>query len=279
MSSLSASVSASASTPHRILAIIPARGGSKAIPMKNIKTFHGHPLIYWSIKHAKDSRYINRVIVSTDHPKIAAIARECGAEVPFMRPAEFAGDRSPDIEFMQHALDWLKTNEGYVPDLVVQLRPTSPIRMVEVIDDAIQIMLNQPQYTALRTVIPFEKSAFKMYIINDVNGNMTPQHDEDIARPTNETLIPLFKNIEGIEEPYNRCRQDLPQTYIHIGYLDITRPSTVMAGSMTGENIFPYVLSKSECHGIDTQDHFRRAESIKSVEVDITEVSDKPKRD
>src|SRR5512135_1117225 len=106
-----------------ILALIPARGGSKGIPRKNIRNFAGYPLIAWSIAAAKQSKLVTRVIVSTDDEEIASVARELGAEVPFLRPAELAQDKSLDLPVFEHALQWLKENEGYQPDVVVQLRP------------------------------------------------------------------------------------------------------------------------------------------------------------
>src|SRR5512140_2890543 len=105
-----------------VLAIIPARGGSKGIPRKNIRNFSGFPLIAWSIAAAKQSESVTRIIVSTDDEEIAAVARECGAETPFLRPAEFAQDQSTDLPLFEHALKWLADNESYRPDVVVQLR-------------------------------------------------------------------------------------------------------------------------------------------------------------
>ena len=114
-----------------ILAIIPARGGSKSIPRKNIRPLAGHPLIAYSIAAGRQSRLVTRTIVSTDDEEIAAVARQYGAETPFLRPAEFAQDNTTDFPVFTHALGWLKEHEGYQPDIIVQLRPTSPIRPPE----------------------------------------------------------------------------------------------------------------------------------------------------
>src|SRR5437867_12897651 len=132
---------------HRpeILALIPARGGSKGIPRKNIKVVAGKPLIAYSIEQALASRFITRTIVSTDDPEIAKVARDFGADVPFMRPSEFAQDLSPDIEVFRHALESLRKSERYVCELVVHLRPTGPVRRVELIDRAIETMLGDPE--------------------------------------------------------------------------------------------------------------------------------------
>src|SRR3989337_3169724 len=111
-----------------VLALIPARGGSKSIPQKNIRSFAGHPLIAYSIVAGLAAQTVNRVIVSTDDEEIATVARHYGAEVPFLRPAELAQDGTPDLPVFQHALYWLEENEGYQVEIVVQLRPTSPFR-------------------------------------------------------------------------------------------------------------------------------------------------------
>src|SRR3990172_9041002 len=114
-----------------ILALIPARGGSKGIPRKNIRTFAGHPLIAWSIAAAKQSELVSRVVVSTEDEEIAAVAREYGAETPFLRPVELAQDRATDLPVFEHALKWFEDVESYRADVIVQLRPTSPLRRSE----------------------------------------------------------------------------------------------------------------------------------------------------
>ena len=136
----------------KILALIPARGGSKGIPRKNIVNLCGKPLIAYSIEQALASKWINRVIVSTDDEEIVAISRQYGAEVPFMRPEEFAQDLSPDIDVFRHALQWLETNEGYIPDIVLNHRPVCPIRKVETIDRAIELFINTQHDDSLLSV-------------------------------------------------------------------------------------------------------------------------------
>ena len=111
-----------------ILALIPARGGSKGIPRKNIRSFAGHPLIAYSIAAGLQARQPMRVIVTTDDEQIAEVARRCGAETPFLRPAELAQDHTTDLPVFQHALRWLAEHEDYHPQVVVHLRPTTPIR-------------------------------------------------------------------------------------------------------------------------------------------------------
>jgi len=228
-----------------ILAIIPARGGSKGIPRKNIKPLNSKPLIYWSIDQAKRSKYITRIIISTDDDEIKNIGLKYGAEVPFLRPTDISDDLSTDYEFMDHCINWLKTNEKKLPDLIIQLRPTYPTRSVKIIDKCIEKLINVRNYDSLRTVIPFEKSPYKMYRIN------------------NNTLNPLFEEVNGLKEPYNRCRQELPQTYLHNGYVDIIWTKTIIEKrSITGNKIYPYIMSGNEYHDIDTYDDWIKAENI-----------------
>ncbi|MEW6096125.1 MAG: acylneuraminate cytidylyltransferase family protein [bacterium] len=125
----------------KFLGIIPARGGSKSIHLKNIKPLLGKPLIAYTIEEALKSKYLERVIVSTDNTQIAKISKEYGAEIPFMRPEEFATDTSPTLPVIQHALKYLEA-EGYIPDFVVLLQPTSPLREVRHIDEAIKKILD-----------------------------------------------------------------------------------------------------------------------------------------
>src|SRR5512144_3095944 len=135
---------------NNILAIIPARGGSKGIPRKNIRSFAGYPLIAWSIAAAKQSDLVTRLIVSTDDEEIAAVAREWGAETPFLRPAELAQDKTTDLPVFEHAIQWLEENKGYKPEIVIQLRPTSPIRPKGMLDHAIRILLEHKNADCVR---------------------------------------------------------------------------------------------------------------------------------
>ena len=223
----------------KILCLIPARSGSKGIVHKNIKSYRGLPLIGWSIQHAKKCKFPMKIVVSTDSEQYADIARKLGAEVPFLRPAEISGDLSTDFEFIKHALDMLKKNENYIPDIVVQLRPTYPTRKVEDLNRCLEIFINERKngFNSLRTVVPFDKSPFKMYTINQ----------------NNKQLKPLFENIDGkLNQPYNRCRQELPPTFLHNGCIDILNTNIVYENkSITGNKIFAYVMEKNEIRDID----------------------------
>lgn len=235
----------------KILCIIPARAGSKVIPSKNVKLFCGKPLLAWSVEHALKCAYAMRVIVSTDSAEFAAIAVKAGAEVPFLRPAEISQHLSIDQEFMQHALKWLAENEGYEPDIVVHLRPTYPTRSVETLNSCIETFLRVRArgYTSLRTIVPAEKTPFKMYtMIQDASGNIMVE--------------PLFRKLAGVHEPFNNCRQALPPAFVHNCCIDIVNPAVIMSGSMSGAKIYPFMMREGEFFDIDTPEDWEAAEKV-----------------
>jgi YrbI family 3-deoxy-D-manno-octulosonate 8-phosphate phosphatase len=226
-----------------ILALIPARGGSKSIPHKNIKPLAGFPLIAYSIAAASQSKLVNRTIVSTDDEEIAMIARAFGAETPFLRPAEFAQDNTLDLPVFTHALSWLKEQEGYQPEILVQLRPTSPLRPPECVDQAIEILIDYPEADSVRGVIPSGQNPYKMWLVAD-QGN----------------IMPLL-SLEGVTEPFNASRQTLPQTYWQTGHIDAIRHSTITGkGSLSGDVIYPLHIDPYYAVDIDTLRDWQRAE-------------------
>jgi YrbI family 3-deoxy-D-manno-octulosonate 8-phosphate phosphatase len=228
------------------LALIPARGGSKGIPRKNIRSFAGYPLIAWSIAAAKQSDLVTRVIVSTDDEEIAAVAREWGAETPFLRPSEFAQDKSTDLPVFEHALKWLEDVEGYRPDVILQLRPTSPIRPRTMVDDAIHILLEHADADCVRGVVPAGQNPFKMWRFN---GEGKP-------------LNPLLE-VEGVPEPYNAPRQILPHVYWQTGHIDAIRISTIAnKNSLTGNVIYPLLIDPKYTVDIDTLTDWAKYEAL-----------------
>jgi YrbI family 3-deoxy-D-manno-octulosonate 8-phosphate phosphatase len=229
-----------------VLALIPARGGSKGIPRKNIRLFAGYPLIAWSIAAAKRSELITRVIVSTDDEEIAAVAREYGAETPFLRPVELAQDQSTDLPVFEHALKWLEEVEGYRPEAIVQLRPTSPIRPRGMVDDAIRVLLAHVDADCVRGVVPAGQNPFKMWRF------------EDAGKP----LKPLLE-LDRIAEPYNAPRQALPPVYWQTGHIDAIRVATIsQKHSLTGDNVYPLVIDPRYTVDIDTPADWAKYESL-----------------
>ncbi len=226
-----------------ILALIPARGGSKSIPRKNIKLLGGLPLLAYSIAAARQSTFVSRTIVSTDDDEIAHVARQYGAETPFLRPAELAQDHSLDIPVFTHALGWLTEHEGYQPDILVQLRPTSPLRPPGCVDQAIQVLLDHPDADSVRGVIPSGQNPYKMW------------------RLTGEGRISPLLTVTGLAEPFNAPRQALPQAYWQTGHIDAIRRSTIIGkGSLSGDVIYPLHIDPQYAVDIDTPRDWRRAE-------------------
>lgn len=205
-----------------VLALIPARGGSKGIPGKNIMEILGRPMIAYSIRQAHQSEEIDRVVVSTDHEETAEIAAEWGAEVPFLRPAEYARDDSPDLDVFRHALEWLRDEEGYEPEAVVHLRPPGPARRVSVIDQAVRLLRSDPHADAVRSIEVASQTPFKMWFMGS-DGYLTPA----LTR-------------EGEPDSQSVPRQSLPLAYWQNGYVDVIRPRAVLeAGSMWGRRVLP----------------------------------------
>jgi N-acylneuraminate cytidylyltransferase len=244
-----------------ILALIPARGGSKGIPRKNIRLFAGYPLIAWSIAAAKQSELVTRVIVSTDDEEIASVAREWGAETPFLRPAEFAQDKTTDLPVFEHALKLLEEVEGYRPDVVIQLRPTSPVRPRTMVDDAIRILLEHEDADCVRGVVPAGQNPFKMWRFNGE------------GKPLNPLLT-----VDGIDEPYNAPRQILPPVYWQTGHIDVIRASTIAnKKSLTGDVIYPLVIDSKYTVDIDTLPDWAKYEALVYSGLDMVSPG-KPRR-
>jgi CMP-N,N'-diacetyllegionaminic acid synthase len=226
---------------NAVVAIIPARSGSRTIPHKNIRDFAGRPLIAHSIEQALGCREISRTIVSTDSPAYADVARKYGAETPFLRPAEISGDTATDLEAFQHALHWLQENEGCVPELVVHLRPTHPNRTSDDISRAVNLIRTHPEWDSVRSVVPAPDTPFKMWFLEP------PGH----LRPAVSTEIP---------EAHSLPRQILPQAYLQNANVDVVRSRTILElNSMSGARIGGFIMS--DFHDIDNGEQLHAAEA------------------
>ena len=221
-----------------VLAVIPARSGSKSVKDKNIRLIDGKPMIAYSIEHALQAECVDRVIVSTDSEEYAAIAREYGAETPFLRPAEYATDTALDYDVFLHALSYLEREEGYMPDLVVQLRPTYPIRRIEDIEAMVAYMREHTDVDSMRCVALAKEVAYKMW------------HKDEQG-----ILSPIMKEIP---ECYNMPRQQLPKVYYQNACIDVVRAEVITKKhSMSGEKIVGYEMSDN--FDIDTEEDYERA--------------------
>ena len=227
----------------RVLAIIPARGGSKGIPRKNLYPFLGKPLIYWSILAAQKSALIDRVVVSTEDTEIETVSRELGAEVPFLRPESLAADDVTDYPVIRDCLEKLKKIEGVQPEIVVQLRPTSPLRPTGLIDQGIEKLMGTEDADSLRVVCEPQNNPYKMW---QISGKF--------MRPLIET---------SMYEAFNQPRQNLPAAYWQIGTLDVIRVETIFdKESLSGSRTLPLVVDPSIAVDIDDLDSLKRAETV-----------------
>lgn len=234
----------------KILAVIPARAGSKSVPHKNIREIGGKPMLAHSIAHAQESKYINRIIVSTDSKDYAEIAKKYGAEVPFLRPIQYATDTALDYDVFFHALTWLKEKEEYIPDVVVQLRPTYPIRNVCDIDNMIQLLIENPMAESVRSMAKAEEIPYKMWIkVND---------KEESTGVISKNAVRIEPIIKDIPECFNMPRQQLPTVYYQNACIDVFRPNVVLEKhSMSGDYILGYEMRGN--FDIDTEEDFKRA--------------------
>ncbi len=215
-----------------IVAIVPARGGSKGVPGKNLRLLGGYPLLAYSVAAARLTSRIRRIIVSTDAETIATIAREYGAEVPFLRPPELARDNSTDLDFMLHAIYWFQRQEGAVPDYLVHLRPTTPLREPQRIAAAIDVLRDRPEATSLRSAHPAPESPFKWF-----------------RRDSAGYFRGLFDGVSN--ETLNNPRQTFPEAFIPDGYVDVVKPAAILAsGLLHGERMVGF--ESPRCTEVDT---------------------------
>ena len=221
-----------------IFALIPARSGSKGVPDKNIRKLGGHSLIKWAIKACQESKFINDIYMTTDSENYAQEAVLYGAKAPFLRPKNISGDFSTDYEMVLHALDWFKINKQKEPDIIVHIRPTTPLRDPSIIDQAIKIFLDQKGATSLRSVHIMSESAYKTFEISS-NGN----------------LIPIFSHRSDIDFQ-NNPRQMFPDTYAANGYVDIISCQHVKEfKSIHGNNVIPFLTERMV--EVDCEDDFK----------------------
>ena len=206
-----------------IVAIIPARSGSKGVPDKNIKLLAGKPLIAYSIASAQLTDNIQRVIVSTDSERYAKIASEYGAETPFLRPAELSVDSSTDYDVLKHTLDWLQVNEGFQPEYLVYLRPVTPLRDITIIKSAIERIKMDNDATALRSIHEMPETAYKTL---EIEGGYL------------KCICSGSFDIDAANLP----RQTYEKTYVANGYVDIIRSSFVIENEKVfGNRVIAYI--------------------------------------
>jgi CMP-N,N'-diacetyllegionaminic acid synthase len=221
----------------RVLGVIPARGGSKGIPRKNLRLLGGKPLVAWTIEAARGSR-LTRTVLSTDDPQIAEVGRRFGAEVPFLRPAELATDRANAIPVMQHALRAVEALSGDTYEALMMLQPTTPLRTAADINAALALLE--------------ETGADSVISVTDVGGHL-PQRMKYLE---NGRLVdPPFN-----EEYENQPRQELRPMVIKNGAIYLVRRETLLEGSFKGKDCRGYLMPPERSANIDTPSDFRYAE-------------------
>ena len=223
-----------------ICSVIPARGGSKSIPKKNIRELGGKPLIQYSIEYSLKCPLVVHTVVSTDSQEIAQIAKSCGAEVPFLRSPELAGDDVQDYPVFEHALKALEELYKEKIDIVLLLRPTSPMRPEGLIEKGIELIKRFPKATSVRSVAASSEHPFRQWKI--AGDYMTGYEDK-------------------VPESYNILRQKLPAVYFQTGDLEIIRRQTILNGSISGERILPLIINSEEIVDIDNCSDWQEAQN------------------
>lgn len=222
-----------------IVAVIPAKGFSRALPNKNIRTLLGKPLICYSIEAALKSKLVDRVIVSTDSEKIIKIAKTYGAEAPFKRPGEFATDTAHTPPVIQHALKFLEEKDNYCSDIVVTLQPTSPLRKEGAIDEMIR-MLVKGKYESVISVV-----------------NVGGYHPWWMSKIENNRLVPFLK-LPANADPYNLERQQLPKVFKQNGSIYVTRTKALFEKNniIIDKNCGVYLMDETYSLDIDNYADF-----------------------
>lgn len=229
----------------KVLAVIPARGGSKGVPHKNVRIVCGKPLIAYTIETALAARRLfHRIVVSTDDPQIADVARSLGAEVPFMRPPDLADDKTPMVPVLQHTVRFVEEQDGTTLDWIMLLQPTAPFRTVEDIEEALRIACDGECDAVISVVQVFSVHPILM------------------KRIENGLLVPFC-----IEEKEGTRRQDYqPPAYMRNGGIYLTRRDVLLErSSIWGSITKPYVMPPERSIGIDSE------LDLKLVEMLVTE--------
>lgn len=232
---------------QKVLAVIPARGGSKGVPRKNIRSVCGRPLITYTIEHARAAQHLfYRIIVSTDDEEIATVARAYGAEVPFLRPANLARDESPMIPMLQHAVDFIEKQDGVRMDWICLLQPTEPFRTVSDIEQCLRLGFAGGCDSVISVVRVFATHPILMKRIED------------------DVLLPFC-----VEEREGTRRQDYqPAAYMRNGSIYLSRRDVLMEqGSIWGQTIRPYVMPLERSVSIDTELDLKLAELMMSEQI------------
>ena len=241
-----------------VAAIIPARGGKQSIPYKNLQKLGNKTLLAWAVEVAFAAEKIDAVLVSTEDKKIAEEAERLGAAV-IPRPKQYAQPTSGDAGFYAHAVQWMEKEYGWTPELLVNLRPTSPLRFPDDINKMVKYMLTHAEADGVKSLIPAPLLPYKMW-----------QFSDEKSRPIGEagSLKPVFDNeyrrTHGPDQPRQKIQEMFP-VYWQDGQIDVTRrkfilrPECLKYDNAWGENLYGYVLDPRTSTDLDGPEDFRRA--------------------
>ena len=226
-----------------VLGLIPARSGSQRVKNKNIRLLNGKPLIYYTIKAAIDSKLISRVLVTTDSEEIQKFALKNGVEAPFLRPIEISGEFSTEYQFHKHALEYLNNKEGYKPDIIVNLYPTSPFRKPETIDSAIRIYIENIEFDSLRSIVKCKEHPYKMWVKEGIG------------------LRPFIITDDSSE--HTLSYQLLPEVFIQNASIYICKYETIeILKSTVGNKVLSFEMDEIESLDINQEIDFEIAKII-----------------
>lgn len=228
----------------KVLGVVGARSGSRSIPHKNIQLLCGKPLMAWIIEAAKASKYVSRLILSTDSQEYAEVGKKYGAEIPFLRPTELAKDSVPDFDFLYHAATWMRDNAGFQADIILRLPPTTPLCKPESIDACIELLINNPEANSSRTVTIASKHPYKLW------------------RTEGKYLKPfLSEEYTGLKDAHNLPRQSFPAAFSHVDVIALRWDTLVNKKAMAGDKILFHEIPRSDAIDIDTEIDFMVAEA------------------
>ena len=229
-------------SPKKVLGIIGIRSGSVGVPDKNIRPFLGKPLIGWILEKAKCSKYINKLVVSTDSVKYAKISKDYGAEVPCLRPKELSQNNSPEIDFVKHMLSVLKLNQQYTPDIVVRMMATIPMQKTEDIDAVIEILFNDIDADSAVVIAEARQHPQKaLKIVDDKRGK--------------RKLVTYFSDSGREVTPI--ARQTYEKAYFRGNIIACKLPIIYKTNSLTGDTVRFHIIPQERAIDIDNEIDFQ----------------------
>lgn len=244
-----------------VAAIIPARGGKQSIPYKNLRKLGGKTLLAWAVEVAFAADKVDVVIVSTEDERTAREAEKLGALVA-PRPLEYSQPTSGDAGFYTHAVRWMEQEHGWTPELLVNLRPTSPLRFPDDVNKMVEYMLAHPEADGVKSLIPAPLLPYKMWQFSDEESRLAGE-----AGPLKPVFDNEYRRVHGPDQPRQKIQEMFP-VYFQDGQIDVTRrkfilrPECLKYDNVWGGNLHGYVLDPRTSTDLDEPEDFRRAAKL-----------------